>query len=145
MTEETGTVTAIDGNMAKVLVHRKSSCDGCGVQGACRSTPEGMEIEAMNPLQAKKGQKVRIAVSPDEFLKGSLLAYGLPLVFFIAGSILGKIAGEEYFKGISSDIIAAAGGLSALVFSLLGVKFWLTKTERKQEYKPVIEEIIEGP
>ena len=145
MTEETGRVTETDGNMAKVLVLRKSSCDSCGVQGACQSTPEGMEIEALNPVRAKKGQKVKISVSPDEFLKGSLLAYGLPLVFFIAGSILGKIAGEEYFKGISSDIVAAIGGLSALVLSLLGVKFCLTRTERKQEYKPVIEEIIEGP
>ncbi|GBD97088.1 MAG TPA: hypothetical protein ENG83_08665 [Nitrospirae bacterium] len=142
MEEETGTVTKVYGLMAKVLVHKKSSCEGCGVQGACQSTAEGMEIEALNPVQAREGQKVKILVKPDEYLKGSMLVYGLPLVFFIAGSILGKIIGEEYFKGISSDLIAAIAGFSALILSLAGVRVLIMKAEKKSGYKPVIEEIL---
>ena len=142
MEEETGTVTKVYGPMAKVLVQKKSSCEGCGVQGACQSASEGMEIEALNPVQAKEGQEVKILVKPDEYLKGSMLVYGLPLVLFIAGSILGKIIGEAYFKTTGSDIIAAIAGFSVLILSMAGVKIWFMKAEKKSGYKPVIEEIL---
>ncbi|HDH06712.1 MAG TPA: hypothetical protein ENG75_07125 [Nitrospirae bacterium] len=43
MEEETGTVTEVYGNTAKVLTQKKSSCEGCGVQGACQPAAEGKD------------------------------------------------------------------------------------------------------
>ena len=142
MQEETGTVTEVYGNTAKVLIQKKSSCEGCGVQGACQPATEGMEVEALNPVRAREGQKVKVMVKQDEYLKGSILVYGLPLVLFVTGSILGKIIGEEYFTGTSSDFVAAVGGFSALILSMAGVKIWFMKAEKKSGYKPVIREIL---
>jgi len=143
MLEETGIVTKIDGNMAKVLVQKKSACDGCSVQGACHSTSEGMEIEALNAAHASEGQRVKILMTPRDYLKGTMIVYGLPLVVFITGAIIGKNIGEEYVKGINSDIVAASTGFLLLALSLAGVRIWSRRMESKAEYNPVIEEIIE--
>lgn len=143
MIEETGTVSRIDGNMASVLVQKKSACDGCSIEGACKATQAGMEIEALNVVHAKVGQRVKIIMTTGEYLKGTMIVYGIPLIVFIAGAILGKNLGEKHFTDMNSDIIAAAAGFISLVLSLLGVRIWSRRMEAKAEYKPVIEEIIE--
>ena len=143
MLEETGIVTRVDGNMAMVLVQKKSACDGCSVEGACKATPEGMEIEALNAVHAKVGQRVKILMTPGEYLKGTIIVYGVPLIVFIAGAIFGKNIGEKYFTDMNSDIIAAITGFVSLFLSLAAARIWSRKMESKAEYKPVIEEIIE--
>ncbi len=142
MIEEIGIITKTDGVLAKVVVQKRGICEGCAVQGVCKSTEEGMEIEALNPIKAKEGQTVQVSMKPQTYLKGSMLVYGMPLVIFIAGAIFGKNIGEEYFKRINSDLVAAVLGFAALIVSLLGIKIWTKKTEAKAEYKPVIEKIV---
>jgi sigma-E factor negative regulatory protein RseC len=143
MLEETGIVTKIDGNMARVLVQKKSACDGCSVEGACKATPEGMEIEALNAVHAKVGQRVKILMTAGEYLKGTMIVYGIPLIVFIAGAIFGKNLGEKYFTDMNSDLVAAIAGFILLILSLAGIRIWSKRMESKAEYNPVIEEIIE--
>jgi sigma-E factor negative regulatory protein RseC len=143
MVEETGIVTKVNGAMATVLVQKKSACDGCSVQGACESTAEGMEIEALNLVHAGEGQKVKVSMAPRDYLKGSMFMYGLPLIVFIAGAIIGKNIGESYLKNMNSDLVAAMTGFAFLVLSLAGLKLWTGKMESRSGNKPVIEEIIE--
>lgn len=142
MIEETGIVTKVEGSMAMVLVQKKSACDGCSVEGACKATPEGMEIEAQNDVHARVGQRVKILMTTGEYLKGTIIVYGIPLIVFIAGAIFGKNIGETYFTDMNSDIVAAVTGFSSLILSLIAARLWSRKMESKAEYKPVIEEII---
>lgn len=142
MIEETGIVTKVDGVMAKVAVQKRGTCEGCAVRGVCETTEGGMEIEALNPVNAEVGQLVKVSMKPQAYLKGTMLVYGIPLIVFVAGAILGKNIGEQFFKGTNSDLVAAIVGFTALIISFLGVKFWSRKLETKTEYKPVIEEII---
>ncbi|MBI5408435.1 MAG: SoxR reducing system RseC family protein [Nitrospirae bacterium] len=142
MIEETGIVTSIEGITAKVAVQRKGACEGCAVKGICETTEGGTEIEALNPVNAKVGQTVKVSMKPQAYLKGTILVYGIPLIFFITGAIIGKNIGEQYFKETNSDLVAAIAGFSALVISFLGVKIWSRNVETNPEYKPVIEEII---
>lgn len=142
MIEEIGTVTSVEGIMAKVAIQKKSSCDGCTAGGACKTTPDGIEIEALNHIHAGEGQTVRISIKPYTYLKGTMLMYGMPVVVLIAGAILGKNIGELYFQDISSDLIAAIVGFALLILSLIGIKIWSNKLETKTEYQPVIEEIL---
>ncbi len=143
MVEETGIVKAIDGTMATVLVQKKSACDGCTAHGACESTKEGMEIEAFNAVHAHEGQKVKVLMTSGEYLRGTMLIYGFPLVLFVAGAILGKNAGDKYFTDMNSDLIAAFSGFAALILSILGIKILSRKLESNTRFQPVIEEIIE--
>jgi len=143
MIEETGIVTKVNGVMAKLIVQKRGACEGCAVRGVCEPSEDGMEIEALNPVQAKVGQKVKLSIKPQTYLKGTILVYGVPLLAFIAGVIIGKNIGEAYFKEISSDIVSAILGFTALIISFLLVRTWSKKAETKIEYKPIIEEIIE--
>lgn len=142
MIEEIGIVSKVQGNMATVVVQKRGACEGCAVQGTCETTDKGMEIEALNPLNAREGAEVKVAIKPHVYLKGTMLVYGLPLVLFIAGAIAGKNVADIYLPGTSSDLVAALAGFASLVISLFGIKVWAGRTETKAEYKPVIEEIL---
>ena len=142
MVDEIGVVTEVEGVTAKVLVRKKGMCDGCAVGGTCKSTEKGMEINALNQVSARTGQTVRVSIGPQAYLKESILVYGMPLVFFIAGTIAGKTSAGKYFAGINSDLAAAAGGIIALALSLLLIKIWSGRAESRAGNRPVIEEII---
>lgn len=143
MVEETGIVKKVDGLTAIVLVQRKGACEGCVVKGACKTTDEGAEIEALNPVKAKVGQKVRLSMTSHSYLKGSMIVYGMPLVIFIAAAILGKNIGGKYLVEFNSDLIAAISAILSLIISYAGIRLWSMKAEKRSELQSVIEEIIE--
>lgn len=142
--EEAGVVTSIKDNIAKVLVQRRSECEKCAATNICEPAGGGMEIEALNPIQAKVGQTVKIAIKPQAYLRGSIIIYGFPLIAFIAGAILGKNIGETYFKDVNSDVASAILGFISLIITFIIIKIWSKKAETRLEYKPVIEEILNG-
>lgn len=142
MIKETGIVKKVQGSTATVVVQKRGACEGCAVQGTCESTEKGMEIEALNPLNAQEGAEVKVSIRPQEYLRGTMLVYGLPLVLFIAGAIAGKNFAEWYLPESNSDLVAALAGFASLIISLFGIKVWAGKMESKAEYKPVIEEIL---
>ena len=144
MIEETGVVTVTEGISARVKVQKRGSCDGCSATGTCETTDDGMEIKALNPVQAKAGQTVRVSIKPQSYLKGTMMIYGLPMTALIAGAIIGKNIGEKYFSGIDSDMIAAIAGFALLVITFIFAKNWSRKAETMTEYQPVIEEILDG-
>lgn len=142
MIEETGVVTKTEGIMARVLVQKRGSCESCAATGVCETAEGGMEIEALNPVHAEVGQKVKVSIRPQAYLRGTMLIYGIPLTALIAGAILGKNIGEKYIGWPDSDIIAAILGFTAFFVAFLAARSWSKKAETKTEYKPVIEEII---
>jgi sigma-E factor negative regulatory protein RseC len=142
MEDEIGVVTEVEGVTAKVVVQKRGTCDSCAAEGTCESTEAGMEIEAVNLANAKVGQTVKVSIKPLAYLKESILVYGMPLVFFLAGAIAGKMIGPKHFPGINSDLLAAFAGFAALALSFAGVKLWSRKAEARAEYRPFIEEIV---
>lgn len=141
--EEIGIVKSITGPVAIVVVERKSACDQC--KAGCKVTDSGAEIEALNLAKAQVGQKVRVVMKPYTYLKGSIIIYGIPAIALIIGAIIGKefLSSLQPFKSLDPDIISAIGGFSAFILSFLIIKFWSGKFEKKEEYKPVIQEILE--
>ncbi|UCH81662.1 MAG: SoxR reducing system RseC family protein [Nitrospiraceae bacterium] len=142
MIEEIGVVVKTEGDTARVAVQKRGACEGCTARGACESTSEGMEIEALNPVHAREGQTVKVLLQAETYLKGSMIVYGLPLVLFIAGAIVGKNIGEAYFADTNSDMFAAIFGFASLIASLIAVKIWSGRLESKAEYRPYIGEIV---
>jgi sigma-E factor negative regulatory protein RseC len=142
MIEETGTVIKVEGITARVKVQKRGSCEGCAATGICESSEGGMEIEALNPVNAKAGQTVKVSIAAQTYLKGTMLIYGLPLAALVGGAIVGKLIGDAYFKGIDSDLSAAIFGFASFALTFLFVRSWGKKAETRKDYKPVIEEII---
>lgn len=141
MIEEEGIVVEEDGGTAKVSILKKSACEQCASSGICH--PGDQEyMEASNPLGARKGQKVKVILAPQVYLKASIVLYGVPMVSLIAGAIIAKNLAEHSGAVSNSDLWAFIGGMVCMLVSFIFVKWYNRKVEKTQEYKPVIAEIL---
>lgn len=140
--EELGIVKNIKGNMATVVVPKKSSCEDCAI-GICKSVEQSMEIDALNQANAQIGQKVRVLIKPYSYIKGSLFIYGIPAVSFIIGIIIGQEIIGSRLHIFGTDTASAVFGFGALVLSFILIKLWSSRLNKKNNLMPVIEQIIE--
>jgi sigma-E factor negative regulatory protein RseC len=140
--EEVGLVKSAGGTVATVLVQRKSACEGCS-SGVCKVADQSMEIEALNPLHAHAGQKVRVVIHSSTYMKGALIVYGIPLISLITGAVLGRELFSRFLKNLDPDSVSALFGFSALGISFLIIKAWSTIAGKKTDSQPVVTEILE--
>ena len=141
MIEEEGIVAETRGDIAKVSILAKSACENCSASGVCHPGDQEF-MEAANPLGAKKGQKVKVVVAPQVYLKASIILYGIPMAAFIAGAIIAKILAIKYIGEANSDLWAFITGTACLLVSFIFIRAYNKKIERTQKYKPVIVEIL---
>ena len=142
MIEEEGIVMEVRDGMAKVSILAKSACEKCASAGVCHPEGEDSTMEAANPLNAKQGQKVKVVVAPQVFLKASIILYGIPMAVFVAAAIIGKNAGLRFGDEAQSDLWAFLSGMAFMLVSFFFIRRYNKKVEKTQEYKPVIVEII---
>jgi len=140
--EEVGVVKSIDGITAKVIVERKSACDKCK-EGICHVSDGGAIIEALNIANAKEGQRVKVVFRSYTYLKGTILIYGLPALALIIGAVLGKEFLPRIFSGVDPDMLSAVGGFGLFILTFIAARLFSLRMEKKTEYKPVVEEILE--
>jgi sigma-E factor negative regulatory protein RseC len=141
MIEEEGIVAEIVDGMAKVAIVKKSACEQCAASGVCHPGDQEL-MEAANPLGAKKGQKVKVVVAPQVYLKASIILYGIPMAVFIAGAIIAKNLAISAGNEAGSDLWAFIAGTACLFVSFFFIRSYNKKVERTQKYKPVIVEIL---
>ncbi len=117
---ETGTVLRIEGEKAVVLLKGGTSCKGCGnaKMGLCRPAGQSMQITVLNSAGAKAGEVVSIGIGKEVQRSGYLLAYIIPLVSLLAGSMLGHIAGNyislPFLDAVAAFVALVAGSAYAL-------------------------------
>jgi sigma-E factor negative regulatory protein RseC len=139
--EEEGIVVEVTGDIAKVSIMAKSACEKCSASGVCHPG-EQEYMEASNPLGAKKGQKVKVVLAPQVYLKASIILYGIPMTVFVASAILGKNLGLRYGTEADSDLWAFIAGMASMVVSFLVIRMYNKKVEKTPQYKPMIIEIL---
>jgi positive regulator of sigma E activity len=144
MIEEEGVIAEISGVNAKVAILKKSACEACAAAGVCHPQDADQSLmEAANPLGAVKGQKVKVVLAPQVYLKASIILYGIPMVALVSGAILAKNASIRYFGELHSDLWAFLAGMGAMMASFVVIKIYNNKVAKTQKYKPVIVEILE--
>jgi len=103
-----GVIMSTDGDRAKVVMQRQSACGDCK---GCRwgEDDASMEIEAINSINAKIGDRVEIDMEHQNVLAAAFIAYMIPLITLIAGVILGSVLldkiGLVQYKEVGSSII----------------------------------------
>ena len=143
MIEEEGIVVEASGDGAKVAILKKSACEKCAASGVCHPGEGDQDLmEALNPLNAKKGQKVKVAIAPQIYLKASLILYGIPMVSLVGGAIIAKNLAVSFGADPQSDLWAFSAGMLCMIISFLFLRSYNRKVEKTQEYKPVIIEIL---
>lgn len=92
--EVIGKVVKADEKSIVLQIPRSPACAGCSI---CWQAEDGSLLEAENHVQARVGDLVKVVLPEKTFLKASLLAYGLPLFFFLLGYPIGSLL-SSFFK-----------------------------------------------
>lgn len=127
MAEQIGIVIQTEpGGWARVLTDRKGACGGChgGHGGGCRGclTSAKFESRVTNPVGAKAGDIVRIALCSEALLKGVAIIYLLPVLALLIGAFAGTwIAGHMGWPASAGGVFGAFAGISAAAFLLIRV------------------------
>ena len=107
-----GRITALDGD--KATVSFSVACKACSGDTCALSWNGRKQSELVMPRRAgwQVGQKVAVAAEPGQLVRMALIGYGLPLLGFWLGLLLGMPGGE-----LLSAALALVGLLVALVLS----------------------------
>jgi len=102
-----------------------------------------MEVEAINDAGAKVGQNVVLSFETAPLLKATFLLYVLPILFLLAGAIIGdKITPFFNFDESTLSIII---GLLFFGLAIVFVKLKGNKLAKKDAYRPKVIRILSQP
>ena len=84
-----------DNGTAEVLLVRESACSGdCHKCSGCGAAKETMIVTADNPIEAKRGDLVKLESATGPVMKAAVVLYVIPLVLFFLGYYLGTLPGN---------------------------------------------------
>ncbi|MFH1347621.1 MAG: SoxR reducing system RseC family protein [Candidatus Margulisiibacteriota bacterium] len=117
---EQGVITrVISAKLVEVAFKKNESCAKCKL---CHDVEEGMvAIESVNEIGAKRDDIVEIELPSGEFVKGSMVVFLLPVLFLIAGYLIGAalarglgVSGWQEPVGIICALVAAGASYFAV-------------------------------
>lgn len=134
---EIGTVDSIIGKKAKVIIERSAMCGDCG---ACQVGKDKltMETTVLNTVNAKVGDRVEVEMAFKNVLGASMIAYGIPLLFFIIGAMLSSL----FTGGVENPVISFISGLVLMAATFIVIKILDKKDAFSFTYEPQITNII---
>lgn len=141
--EEIGVIEHENGLHATVLVMKREACEGCSLK-TCKTDGHTMTIEALNPIHARVGQRVKLSIKSKDYLIRTLIVYGIPAAALLVGAVVGREIIGSHFVVQDPDTVSAVAGGAACVFSFVSVKIWSRMAGWQDAPKPVIEEILES-
>jgi sigma-E factor negative regulatory protein RseC len=123
---------------ALVKTTKSSACEGCASKQSCNSTGTGkeMEVEVINPANAKEGDKVVIEFKSSSLLKASFLIHIFPILCLVAGAIVGQEVAVKF--SLDKSATSAIFGFLFFLLAFLIVRLVGEKMADKDSYKPRI-------
>jgi len=141
--DEIGIVMGLQGDKAVVAVRRHSACEGCAAGGSCKAGEAGSaELIAINKVDARPGDQVKVSFTAYTYLKGSLIFYGIPALALVLGAVVGKDMLSAYVAGIDQDTVSGIAGLSFCVVSFVIVRLIMKRFEKRRETIPIVVEVL---
>ena len=144
MLTEVGRVIAVERDGLWVETIRSSTCGSCGARKACghglanqvRDGERG--LVRVLPGDAEVGDcavddQVVISLPEEIILRGSFIAYVLPL----AGMLVGALAALEFLPG-NPDVLSALGALAGLAVGFTVVRLHSLAHRDDPKYQPVL-------
>jgi len=144
MIEERASVVSVEDDRIWVQTQRKSVCGACSARKGCGTASldqlfghRRTQMMVSSELPVNTGDEVILGIEESTLLRGSLLLYGLPLLFLIAGAI------------VMSSIVPAAGELyvifgavTGLLVGLYLVAGYSRRLRLNPSYHPTIQRVI---
>lgn len=120
MIETPARITRREGDCAWVVAAAPASCGACGGKGCGSSLfarfwhADAPEYQVDNAIGAGVGDTVVVGLPEGALLGAAATAYLMPLLFLLAGGLLGQWLGGE--------LGAIAGGLCGLAMAVLNLR-----------------------
>lgn len=140
---EVGKVIQIGEGQATVEIKRNAACGKCGM---CQISEDKKMVLAQprNAIGAKVGDTVKVEMEFSSLMKASIIAYLVPLVFFLAGCVIGFYKINIAGLGFAHPVVAFCTGLVFLAASYGIIKLLDYRGAFRTRYTMDIIEIIEG-
>ncbi|MEA4883854.1 MAG: SoxR reducing system RseC family protein [Clostridia bacterium] len=117
-----GVVQRLNGDHVEVLVSRPTACKSCGACQLGNNAPHAVTVR--NEAGADVGDTVALELSGRELMRAAGLAYGVPLLAFLAGLGLGPAAASRAGLVIGHSLASAIGGFLFLALGYYGVHLY---------------------
>ncbi len=113
--DEIGKVIQVDAASGTVTVamKRTSACARCGACVSVTGNHEEMRITAKNECAASVNDRVHVELRTESFLKAALILYGLPLIGFLTGCLLGNLTGNA-LAAFALGVLMAGGAYAVI-------------------------------
>jgi len=134
VTQETATVSQIDGNYAYLTPSPTSGCGQCSSKSSCgnfnffKSSPSLLQVK--NTLDLKVGDTVVLGMPSHSLILSVMILYLLPLFSLFLLAMLGKAVGDE----LGSILM----GLLGLGLGILLTKKIVSHSSIKTQLKPTV-------
>ncbi len=142
--EQYGLVTEAGGETATVTLQKHLACEKCGRCGILSGAGKrDAVIEASNPIQAEKGQRVLLETDDRRMLFVSFMLYMVPLGGLVAG-IFTWLSLSDYLGFTANQELYAVGtGFAVMAIIFFFIRSWDKRAKGNPHYRPVITEVIE--
>ncbi|MDR3410612.1 MAG: SoxR reducing system RseC family protein [Formivibrio sp.] len=125
MIESEAVVTRLEQGHAWVRIRPHTPCGNCDPETGCKTVAmtrmfsgNNQEFRVRNPLEARVGDLVHVAIADGMLLSSALWGYGLPLGLMLVGATLGYFA----FFGTNQDMGTLGGAGMGIVVAVLLLK-----------------------
>ncbi|MGL5695295.1 MAG: SoxR reducing system RseC family protein [Peptostreptococcaceae bacterium] len=135
----------VDNKTAKMKMQRHSACAACGKCQNLSSETKEILVEVDNAVGAKIGDHVEVNMENMNVLKATALAYIVPLVFLIIGTMVSYSIFDKMVSFDKTFLEIASGGVGILMMLLSYVilKNNDDKFRESRNFIPVIVKILD--
>ncbi|MEZ8742521.1 SoxR reducing system RseC family protein [Photobacterium swingsii] len=147
MMRSLATVIAVDSSGITVSCQQQTSCGHCASRDSCgtgivsKAIPgRAHQINIETQEQVAVGDVVEIGLAEQSMLSSALLVYLLPLLFLIAGTIVGQWVFVDLAAGSELGVIALAGASAALGLAI--ARYVAKRIEGQSAYTPSLIRVL---
>ena len=145
MNQQGYVIEIVDNKTAKLKMQRHSACASCGKCQTLSSESKEILVEVDNSIGAKQGDHVEVNMENMNVLKATALAYLVPLIFLLVGTIVSYFMLDMIIssQGIIVELISGIIGIMLMLLSYVILKRNDSKFRDSRKFIPVITKIIE--
>tara|TARA_R110002072_G_scaffold43340_15_gene121833 strand:+ start:333 stop:809 length:477 start_codon:yes stop_codon:yes gene_type:complete len=151
MLTETGRVVGVEADALWVETIRRSTCGSCAAQKGCghgllNSISEGKRgyirvLPGEHPVDHYQvDDQVLISIPEEVILRGSFIAYVLPL----SGMLAGALGAVNWLPG-NEDLLSVLGAIGGLLLGYSVVRWHGIRHRRDPAFQPVLLRVIASP
>ncbi|MBC5997597.1 hypothetical protein EAI30_09100 [Romboutsia ilealis] len=138
-------IEIVDEKTAKLKMQRHSACASCGKCQTLSSETKEILVEVDNTIGANIGDHVEVNMDNMNVLKATALAYIVPLVFLMLGTMSSYFVLDKLIEiqGVGVEVISGLIGILMMLISYVILKRNDNKFRESRKFIPVITNILD--